>query len=345
MQLVLDTNGLAIKKRNNAFWILAKEGRRLISPHRVSSIAVTADCLFSASAIRLAAQHGIPIYFFDRAGRAQARLWSADFGSIATIRREQALYAKQTAATRWVIDLFRHKAAQQVSTLRYLKQRKRNTRLETDLQQGMYEIETNLRAIDAYADQLIEDCRQSLMGIEGGMARRYWQLLSASLPTEWQFAARSRRPAKDPFNAAINYLYGMLYNTVGAAALAAGLDTHLGFLHADQYAKPTFVFDLIEPFRPWADRILVQACLDQQLKPSFFDEKDQAYTLNQAGRRFIIPLFNAMMQERISFDGQRLSRQNHLYRMAGTFAQTLLARAPDELQALDDTGEGWSEIP
>ena len=88
----------------------------------------------------------------------------------------------------------------------------------------------------------------------------------------------------------------MLYHTVGQAAIAAGLDTHLGFLHVDQYAKPTFVFDLIEPFRPWVDLALVQACLDGRVKLSFFDPvEEEGLSLNRAGKHFIIPFFNALM--------------------------------------------------
>ena len=128
------------------------------------------------------------------------------------------------------------------------------------------------------------------MGIEGNMARVYWRFLSESLPQPYQFPKRSRRPAQDMFNAALNYLYGMLYSVTESAALAAGLDTHLGFLHADEYNRPTFVFDLIEPYRPWIDKLL----------------------------------FNDYMAQRILFRGRRLSRKNHIYRFAGEFAQKLL---------------------
>ncbi|MEM1123772.1 MAG: CRISPR-associated endonuclease Cas1, partial [Bacteroidota bacterium] len=89
MQLVLDTNGLSLKKRNNSFWIVSKKHRRVISPHRVSSIAVIRDCLISTAAMRLAIKHKIPIFLFNYAGKAEGSLWSPYFGSIATIRRNQ----------------------------------------------------------------------------------------------------------------------------------------------------------------------------------------------------------------------------------------------------------------
>ena len=69
MQLLLDTHGLVIKKRNSSFWVQAKTTSRLISPHRVTSIAVTSNCFLSTSAIRLAVAHQIPIYLMDGIGQ------------------------------------------------------------------------------------------------------------------------------------------------------------------------------------------------------------------------------------------------------------------------------------
>ena len=325
MQLVLDTNGLMVKKKNQAFWIVAKAGRRLISPHRVSSIAVTADCLLSAAAIRLAAQHGIPIYFFDGAGKARARLWSPGFGSIATIRREQIHFAARPEATAWVLDLFAGKVRQQAANLRYLGRRRPS---QADrLQAALTQLDAGIPGTDSLVTQPIAACRSQLLGQEGSLARAYWQAVGASLPAPWTFGQRSRRPARDPFNAGLNYLYGMLYNTVSQAALAAGLDTHLGVLHVDQYARPTLVFDLIEPFRPWADRLLIQACLEHRLKPSHFDEKEGTYVLNRAGKHFLIPLFNAEMEVRHRFRQRQLRQRDHIYQLANDLAQHLLAGA------------------
>ena len=121
MQLVLDTNGLVVKKRKESFWISAKEGRRYISPHRVSSIAVIADCLLSAAAIRLAAKHGIPIYFFDGAGRAEVKTSSPFMKKLAVIRKEQLMFSETVEGTQWVIDLFTLKLSQQIACLTFLE--------------------------------------------------------------------------------------------------------------------------------------------------------------------------------------------------------------------------------
>ncbi|MBW2028434.1 MAG: CRISPR-associated endonuclease Cas1, partial [Deltaproteobacteria bacterium] len=72
-----------------------------------------------------------------------------------------------------------------------------------------------------------------------------------------EFDGRSRRPAKNPFNAVLNYCYGMLYGLVEKACILAGLDPYIGFLHADDYNKKSLVFDLIEPFRIYGEQTAV----------------------------------------------------------------------------------------
>jgi len=328
MQLVLDTNGLIVKKRNNAFYIVRKQEKRLISPSRITSIAVTADCLLSSAAIRLAAQHKIPIYFMDGTGQAKARLWSAQFGSIATIRREQTLFALEPEATDWIISLFRLKTQHQIDNLKKLKRRKRKTKVEGQIASTLQK----LSASDPQWNPVIArkgkigESRNTLMGIEGSLARTYWRGVSEVLPEAWKFPSRSRRPAKDPFNAALNYLYGMLYNMVGSAVLAAGLDPHLGFLHVDEYTRPTFVFDFIEPFRPWVDQLLIELILDRKLSSKLFEERQNGIMVNAQGKYILIPAFNKYMESPLRFKGRRLSRKNHIYTVAGEFGQFLLKR-------------------
>jgi len=324
MQLVLDTNGLIVKKRNNSFWIMAKEGKRLISPKRVSSIAVTADCLFSSAAIRLAANHSIPIFFMNASGHAESKLWAAAFGSTATIRRQQVLFALTPEATVWIISLFQLKLEGQVATLKYIQRTR--PKWKAEMTPGIAVLQERFQNFAAHEDQLLPDVRSNIMGVEGSMGQRYWALVGKATPEPFQFSGRSRRPAQDPFNAGLNYMYGMLYNLVSSACLAAGLDPYLGFLHTDGYKRPSLTFDMIEPFRPWVDQIWLEQFYKKRVKQEFFTKNDNGLRLNAKGKRFIIPLFNDYMAASIVYRKRKLSRKNHIYRFAGKFAQFLLKK-------------------
>lgn len=249
MQLVLDSNGLTVKKRNNNFWIIHKKGKRLISPFKVSSIAVTADCYLSTAAIRLAVSHGIPIYFINKYGKTDAQLWSANFEKKTEIRRKQVIFSETVEATRYILILFELKTNGQIKNVDHWCSRQ-VSEINRAAESKKILLDYFKKAKKLASDQKLDSVRDQLMGLEGTAAKTYWQFLSSTLPKEWHFTTRNRRPAIDPFNAILNYSYGLLYPVVESALFAAGLDPYLGMLHADQYQRPTLVYDMIEPFRP-----------------------------------------------------------------------------------------------
>ena len=106
MQLVIDTKGTTLTKRKNAFYIESGDRSKYIGASKISSIAITSDCLISAGAIKLAAEKQIPILLFDHIGKAKARLWSPYFVKLATLRRKQVKFAETTEATQWIVRMF-----------------------------------------------------------------------------------------------------------------------------------------------------------------------------------------------------------------------------------------------
>jgi len=323
MQLVLDTSGLQVTKKGGSFHVASEKSSRTISPAKLDSIAVTANVLLRADAVRLAIQHRIPILFFDHIGKARARLWSPYFESIATLRRGQVHFCESNEATAWMIDLFALKTEAQIDNLRYLKSRRGAWTRTID--QAVKSIRRQNRQFENLREYLPDECRQQMMGTEGTIARMYWQALGGGLPRPYGFDKRSRRPAEDIFNAALNYLYGMLYSVVEGGLFAAGLDPHLGILHADEFKKPTLAFDLIEPFRPWVDRLLIQQCLNRELKKEFFTKNQYGLFLNKTGKAFIIPLFNDFLRSERNYLQQNSTVKNHIYFLGARLAQRIRA--------------------
>lgn len=327
MQLVLDTNGIIVKVRNAAFWIISKTQQRTISPTKITSIAITQDCLLSSAAIRLAVKHQIPIIFFNGQGKAEARLWSPYFSNIATIRRKQIQFFTLPQATEWGIDLFKLKTLQQQQLLQQVRRRKRTTQETID--KTILFIQEKVKSMDDFRTQPIKDVRANLMGIEGIIAKQYWSALSSVFPIDWQYEKRSRRPAEDKFNATLNYLYGMLYSITEGALFATGLDPQLGMLHVDMYNRPTLAFDLIEPFRPWIDQLLVELIFGNQLTDACFEEKDGGIFVSKTGKTIIIPAFNGLMQKKITFLEHNLSHKNHIHRFAAALVQRIQNAIPE----------------
>ena len=330
MQLLLNTPGLKLSVRAGSFLVTHAEERRSISPRKIDSIAVTTDCLLSSAAIELAVEHQIPIYLFDRIGDATGCLRSSYFESIATLRRRQVFFDHSPAAMQWILELFAQKTEAQIAHLRYLANRRPGSGAElsaaiTDLVEAQPEL-------DQFRDLPVNASSARLMGWEGARSRVYWRAVSSALNESWQFPARSRRPAQDPFNAVLNYLYGMLYTTVEQALFAAGLDPHLGVLHTDQYDAPTLAFDLIEPFRPFVDRLLTEQFLGERVLLGYFDRRKRGIYLNWAGKAFFIPRFNDWLTEPRRFRGRERSNRMHIHALAADLATRIRSfPLPDEV--------------
>lgn len=327
MQLVLDTKGLQLTKKRQSFLISDGEQNRQISPNKITSIAITQNVLLSADAVQLAIKHQIPILFFDKIGKAKGRLWSPYFESIATLRRQQVKFSESTKATGWIIEVFQLKTEHQLKNLKYLKNRKAGQKEALDL--AIAKIINQAKQFEVYKGQLITDARNHLMGIEGNIAKTYFQAVSSCLPEEYQFKKRSRRPALDRFNATLNYYYGMLYTIVEGALFAVGLDPHLGILHVDTHNKPVLAFDLIEIFRPWVDALLIETCLKEELLKGFFTANQHGMFLNKSGKKVLIPRFNGWLRDKRRFNQEDTSTRNHIYKVAGLLARRIRGKEAD----------------
>jgi CRISPR-associated protein Cas1 len=319
MQLVLDTHGLAVKVKNKSFHVIGKTEKRLIGPERLTSIAITADCLISTAAIRLAVRNQIPIYLMDDAGEVEAALWSVNFVGLATLRQAQAWWTEDDHAIRWVLsELVTLKTSRQADHLEHLKTKEGQKEIIAQLRQTSEMLIVESKLVE------IKTIRQRILGLEGQAAKSYWQALTEGIPTHWRFEGRSRRPAQDPFNAALNYTYGMLYAIVEQAVLSVGLDPYMAVLHAEEYDRPALVFDLIEPFRPWADALLVDLCNTGTLNQAHFEPREGGWWVGKAGKSVLIPRFNDWLQTlKTDEKGERRTVKNHVYALAGQLANTI----------------------
>jgi CRISPR-associated protein Cas1 len=137
-----------------------------------------------------------------------------------------------------------------------------------------------------------------LFGIEGDAAAVYFRSFATMFTATVrdvagiEFATRTRRPARDPVNAALNFCYGLLTGDVLRAVVACGLDPHAGFLHSSERNKPALVLDLCEEFRASvADSVVLWAFNNGELKESSFSDVLGVVNLREAGRRALISAY------------------------------------------------------
>ena len=138
------------------------------------------------------------------------------------------------------------------------------------------------------------DDRDALRGIEGDTARIYFNGLAEALSDrDLGFSGRSRRPPRDPANAAMSFCYGLVTSETAGACDAIGLDPQIGFLHqALRAGRPSLALDLTEELRALTDRFVVSSIRRGQITSGHFTETPGgAFYLTDEGRRCLIGLW------------------------------------------------------
>ena len=307
MQLVINTYGSYLRKKGNCFLVRKEDKVFEVSVTKVDSILITTAAYISTDAIKFAVDNNIDIVFLDSYGEPYGRVWHPKLGSTTLIRRRQLeLYDKEEGlnlAKKWGIQ----KIDNQIALLKRLKK----TRSEKK-----DELEVCIKAIEQLKKRMaglkgtIEEKRQTMLGIEGMTAKKYFGVLASIMPEKYKFEGRSRNPAKDEFNAMLNYGYGVLYSMVEKACIIAGLDPYIGFLHTDNYNKKSLVFDVIELFRTFVDETVVHLFTKRKVKDEYFDTIQNGLSLNKAGKVVLIEALNETFEKTIKYKGRNIKTKN-----------------------------------
>ena len=307
MQLVINTYGSYLQKSGDCFKVKTDEKVLEISCKKVSSILISTAAYLTTDAVKMAMENNIDIVFVDEFGNPYGRVWHPKLGSTTLIRRRQLEIAETEQGLQLALEWVNTKFSNQVELLKKL--RKTRPQRSAEITSYINKLENVAAALDSIAGTLGE-CRGTIMGIEGSGGRIYFEALSFLMPERFRFDGRSRNPARDEFNALLNYSYGILYSLVEKACIIAGLDPYVGFVHTDHYNKKSLVFDMIENYRVWADEVVVNLFASRKVKVEHFDKLPNGMTLNKEGKAVLLTGFNAFMDESVRYRGRNIKRSN-----------------------------------
>jgi CRISP-associated protein Cas1 len=309
MQLYLNKPGCSISVRDGQFCVRVKDTEdKFIAISQVKTIHLNRAVRLSAEVIWMVSQNDIDMLFVERSGKPFARIWSNRFGSIATIRKNQAIFANSTAAVEWIKALLLAKMEQQELVLTMMAQVDQFFLVKKPIEQ-LQQSQLRMRAL-TFAS--VAEGAATIRGVEANASKVFFRALSTILPNMYRFENRSQHPAMDMFNGLLNYAYGMLYGKVESALIKAGVDPSIGVFHADEYNRPVLVYDVIEQFRGWADFVVTNLCMQQVIYPDFFDVENGAYYLSDMGKRILIQAFTDYLDEVIVLEGLERSRHTHI---------------------------------
>jgi CRISP-associated protein Cas1 len=325
MQLVINTYGSYLRKNGNCFLIKKEDKSFEVAVNKVNSILITTAAYITTDAIKLAIDNNIDIVFLDSHGEPYGRIWHPKLGSTTLIRRRQLEIYDQDEGLNLAKDWGLQKLDNQIELLSRLKKTREEKRRE--LEQYIAEIE-GFRGRMQSLKGTVEGTRQDMLGLEGMASRIYFEAISSIMPEKYRFEGRSRNPAKDEFNAMLNYGYGVLYSLVEKACIIAGLDPYVGFLHTDSYNKKSLVFDIIECFRFYVDEIVVFLFSKRMVKDEFFEPLEQGIGLSKDGKATLIDALNKSFEEPVKYRGRNIKKRNTIQYECHRIANKLIK--PDQ---------------
>ena len=276
-----------------------KEIRLRVPLHHLGSVVCFGHVGLSAPLMHRLADEGIALVLLDDRGRFKARLEGGVSGNVLL---RQAQHRKSGEAA-FALSVARACVAGKIRNGRLILQRgAREAKSEEDtvrLTRAADNLAASLRAVPGAADL------DALRGVEGDAARKYFDglglLVRIDLRNSFPMDVRSRRPPRDRLNALLSFIYSMWMNDCRSACEAAGLDPQVGFLHALRPGRAALALDLMEEFRPLADRLALSLINRSQVDAASFSVREGgAVMLEGDARKAVVVAYQERKQETLT---------------------------------------------
>ena len=345
MQLVINTFGASIHRNGELFQFKIGDRKVEVAARKVSSILITTGVHFTSDSILLATENNIDVVMLDKYGKPYGRFWNGKMGSTAAIRRAQLEYSESEKGLEIVKNWTVTKLQNQEEFLKELLRRREGQ--ESYFESAIEKLKKNQEKVNSVSGN-IDEIRGTIMGYEGSAAAAYWKVLGQLPPEQFRFSNRTQHPALDPVNAMINYSYGVLYSKVERACIIAGLDPYIGFLHTDNYNKKSLVFDMIEVFRIYADRVVLKLFTGRQCKKDMFrKESSGSIILEKPAKELLLNKFNEYMDEKVKYKvknsktgrTRQIKRVDTIQAEAHTLANTMIGKETKDISEIKNIEE------
>lgn len=283
--LYVDTHGTRVSAHHQALEL--RRERALVGRYPLEgleSVILTGRVEITSDALDRCTRAGVRVGAISASGRVRFVVGGPRRGNV-LLRIAQVQHLDTPAG----LGLARNFVAGKIQNQRRLVQRWR----WDDTGLTRFTLNAQLAILDARLNALTAaPTGDHVRGLEGDATRRYFKALGAHLHHSrcpLGFQQRSRRPPRDEVNALLGYLYGLITIEAVGALDAVGLDPQVGYLHQPRPGRPSLALDLIEEFRPVAERFAVGLLTRRRIGAEHFQQlPGGAYSLTDEGRRHLL---------------------------------------------------------
>jgi CRISPR-associated protein Cas1 len=280
----------------------------------VEQVVVMGNVQLTTPVVALLLQREVDVVFLSSRGKFRGRLMTTGSKFAQLRHRQLRLMDDESQVLTVARELVAAKLANQAHLLARLGAKQAVHRIRQDAEKAQ-----RASTLDG------------LRGHEGAAGARHFAALRQLIPAEWGFTQRIYHPPTDPVNAMLSLGYTLLLKDATAAVQLVGLDPFLGFFHAVDYGRPSLVLDLMEPFRPLVDGLVMGWIAERKVTPRDFQparRKDGAVLLSDDVRTRYLRAYERQVDSRVLYPptGERTSYRRCLELQARQLAQVVLGK-------------------
>lgn len=321
---VLET-GSYLKKEGETL-VIFKDKQRVetIPAAGLKQLTLAGRASISGAVLDFLINHGIDTVFMTMDGRFRARLLLDDSSHTALrqqqyVRLNDPVYKQGLAAI-----IVREKLENQSWLL-----------LRRASQYERPELRTVGAQIKALRQKSMDSANlDTLRGLEGYGSRLFFSAFGLLLRNDaFHFHGRNRRPPRDPVNALLSFVYTLFTNEVLNGIKSAGLDPYCGALHEISAGRPSLACDLVEEWRPVAERLVLGLVNRKAIRPDDFVIRDEQQrgegllpvSMKPNAARALIAAYQRQLEEPLHYPptGQKTAMRWIIHSQCRQFAERI----------------------
>jgi len=280
MQIVLNGFGEYLGEKNTEILTISEnhEVKKEIPIYEVEELYLMDGNSVSTSALSLCALYDIPVMLLSHTGKILSINMPFNINGECRVETRLAQYESRNSTKG--CEIAKSILLSKINNQRQLLA-KHNLIISTEI------IEERITKIN---QPLTQEIRARLNSYEGKLSQQYFKQYFYLIPSTFRPDKREGYKTQNKFNNLLNLGYEVLNAEIYKAVLLSHLDPYLGWLHGNQYLKPSLIYDLIELFRYNVDEFLVSYILKLDPKDSFEMEGKKPYLTSLEMKNYIIEL-------------------------------------------------------
>lgn len=297
--LFVTTQGAYLAKDGETVAVRIEKKVKLRLPvHTLDGIVCFGNVGCSPFLMGFCAERNVTISFMTEYGRFLARVVGPVTGNV-LLRREQYRRADDPVFSATLARAFVSGKVANCRTVLQRALRDHGDKIDAiAVEEGSRRLGTSLKRLQGELDLDVT------RGVEGDAAHVYFSVFDHLLirnKDDFSFHQRNRRPPLDRINCLLSFLYTLVLHDVRSALECTGLDPAVGFLHRDRPGRHGLALDMMEEFRPMADRLALSLVNRGQLQAKdFIVSEGGGIRMKDDARKTLLVAYQKRKQEVIN---------------------------------------------